>query len=251
MRRILGLLAATTVLTACPQDPVRVGFNMSDYFGVDQGREYVYTNMDEELDYRIRGILDPRRLDNPETPAGIEGMDAVRISYAKECNEGVEECGAGPLYDLFMDDNDTEGVVIRGYENPSAGRVVFETPLVLAKPKFGRGDAVVTADVDGHTFTSRFFDLEEDGTVLPDGSEIPAELGCDQDLDVSWECAHFVVESDPPGHWLAGDWWAAPGYHIVAWNRTEDGGKWRVLDADPYTPPDEPDDTDATDDTDS
>ena len=137
--------------------------------------------------------------------------------------------------------------MVNGYETPEKGKVVFTNPLRLAKSKMSRGDDIVSTEVDGHTFTTTFFDMEKDGTIDVDGEPIDEILGCDQDVGVEWECVHLVVESDPPGHWLAGDWWASPGWGLVAWKRTDDVDKWRTIDARVY---EGGGDTGSTDDTD-
>jgi len=249
MQRPLALAMFATLLAGCPQDVFPVGFDMSDFYQFSNGRQWTYSTLNAEVDYVIDARMDPARtleLDNGDT--------ATIITYEKRCLEGVEDCGAGFMYDLYMSETSVYGVAIHGYENPTEGKVLFENRLLIAPPKMARGDSITSTDVQGHTFTSTFFDIEEDGETDADGNPIAEELGCDQDVGVVWECAHFTIESDPPGHWLAGDWWTAAGWNTVAWKRTDDIDKWRTIDADLYEgggDTDDTDETDATDDTDS
>lgn len=242
MHRALVLALSLTTLAGCPQDPVTVGFRMQDFFPVDNDRKWVFSNMDQELDYVIDGTM--RASDRVTMESG---QSYAVLHYERRCIEDVEECGAGFLYDLYMW-SDGSGVEIWGYETPEKGQVVFETPIVLADGRMGRGQSVTSLEVDGHVFTTTFSDLEKDGSLDRDGNPIPEELGCDQQVGVEWECVRMTLESDPPGHWLAGEWWASSGWNVVAWNRTGDEGKWRTISASGELPPDEGDgDTDDTD----
>lgn len=228
MRTVLILSLLATSLVGCVQDPVPVGFDMSDFFPLDNSRTWTFDNMDQDLDYFIDASL---TINTEPGEQVTEAGDKYQIlHYEARCIDGVEECGAGFLYDIYMSEG-PYGIALHGYETPETGQVLFSDRLRLGPSKMARGDDIVSVDIDGHTFTSTFLDIEMDGTIGPDGEPIAEELGCDKTMSgPEWECVHMVVESDPPGHWLAGDWWASAGWNVVAWNRTDDDGKWRAID---------------------
>jgi len=219
------VLFAGLLLGACENEIQYSGFDMDDFFPVDgTERGWVMDNMDTSEQY----VLDIAFLGEPEVVDG--DVEVFTFDASRRCIEGVEECGAGPAFSYGMSVEPLDGIRLHHYSVDGADPVVFDTPMVLAKDKMARGDTVTTDNVDGHSFTVTFVDLERELDDDGQPTELAPELGCDQTLRVNWECAHLKVESTPAGHWLAGDWWAAAGYNVVAFKRTNDSGKWRTID---------------------
>lgn len=227
MYRSLILSALVALTAGCPGTPTPIGFTMRDFFPIDNGREWAFGNLDVELDYTIDGLLDPTAAETLES-----GVIIQPLVYTKVCNEGAEGCIDGPLYTLWMSQDSVDGVALWAYSEADGERVLFDSPLKVANAKMGLGETATSVEVDGHTFTSTFLDIEGDHQLDRDGNPLAPELGCDQGVQVEWTCAHLLVESEPAGHWLTGDYWASAGWNIVAWNRAGDDGKWRTIRAD-------------------
>lgn len=227
MHRSMILVLAGLTLAAC-ENPVQYsGFSMDDFFPLDGAeRSWVMENMDVTEDYLLDVAFDgePERLS--------DGTDVFTFTAVRRCTEAAPECDAGPEYTMRMSSVPLTGIQIHGYSLGGGEAVDFAAPLVLASGKMVRGDTVTTADVDGHSFTATFVDVEAERDGDGNPTELAPELGCDHTLNVNWQCAHLKVESTPAGHWLAGDWWATPGYNVVAFKRSNDSGKWRTIDVD-------------------
>jgi len=203
---------------------------MDEFFPLDGAeRSWVMENMDSPQDFLLDVTFDGER------QVLEDDSEVYTFSTAKRCIDGVDDCGAGPLYDITMSSAPLVGVRLHGYTLAGEEPVVFNNPLVLADDKMVRGDVVTTEDVDGHSFTVTFVGLEAELDDDGEPTGLADELGCDHTMGVIWKCAHLSVESTPAGHWLAGDYWATAGYNIVAFKRVDDPGKWRTIDVE-YVP---------------
>jgi hypothetical protein len=194
------------------------GYYMADFFPLDgTERSWEYGNIDVELDYKLVSELDIEGSELSED----QRYRIFNLSTRAECLPNVDDCGAGWKYDYKIAASRGLGVTLHGYQLPGADPVVFESPIRLADVQMKSGDSRESGEVDGHTWTTTFMGVNSD---------------CDQTMPVDWKCGQLVLESDPPGHWLAGTWWAAAGYNVVAFERTNDPGKWRVTDSPTYAP---------------
>ena len=208
MPRHAWIVLAGFALAGCDNGYEYSGFQMTDFFPMDGTERSLTYSTVENLDYDLKMTM---LLDSVDDRG--EGLRVVTFSHEKLCREGVEECGAGFVYDFKLSSDDTRGTLIHGYERAD-GPVVFDTPLTLAKVRMAFGDTQTTVGVDGHDFTTTY-----NGNV-----------DCEDTLNVDWECAHLTLESTPAGHWLAGEWYATPGYNLVSFQRTEDTGRWITTD---------------------
>jgi len=206
-------LALVCSLAACTGNPpVNNGFLMTDFFPLDGTRTWEFSNLDETVPYVLDGQLNPV----PETdPENRDGTFIHRVRLTARCKEGQTECGEGWKYDYQISADNSFGIRLWGYDSPDTGPVTFADPVVLAKARMVFDDTKESLGIDGHDFVTTFEDVSED---------------CDEDLQVKWSCARLRLDSDPPGHILAGTWWAVAGYNVVAWQRTGDTGKWRTKD---------------------
>jgi hypothetical protein len=187
---------------------------MTDFFPLDGTRSWEFANMNSQVNVVLDGQLNP----NLESDPAIREDDVVvhRLRYTARCQEGQPECGEeGWKYDILMSADTTWGVQLWGYDTPETGAVAFEDAIRLAEVRMAFDDFRESPGIDGHDFVSTFETVSED---------------CDELLSVKWECARLRLDSTPPGHWLAGTWWAVAGYNVVAWQRTNDLGKWRTTD---------------------
>jgi hypothetical protein len=213
MRTVMMALLALG-LAGCDQDQFQYsGFQMVDFFPLEGDvTGWTFGNVDPGVDYRLIRTLTPEEDVNPESRG--DGLVVWTWSVEAVCVEDTEDCAeTGWQYDLSLSSSSRRGVLIHGYERPDTGFVAFDPPLELAESRMALGDATTTDNVDGHSFTSTLVGLED----------------CEDTLAVDWECAHLSITSEPEGHWLTGDWWATAGFNIVAFERQEDPGKWRII----------------------
>jgi hypothetical protein len=211
MPRHAWFVFAGLALAGCDNEFEYTGFKMTDFFPLDGSeRSLTYSNK-VDLDYNL---LTEMMVAEPDVLG--DGRRVVTFSTSKVCHEGVEECGAGWVYDFYLSADDSGGIQLHGYERADGdGRVDFDAPLLLAAVRMAPGDVDRSTGVDGHDWTTTFAGGNEE---------------CEDTLNVDWSCALLTLESDPPGHWLAGSWWAAAGYNLVSFERTDDPGRWITSD---------------------
>jgi len=203
---LLGLLA----LSACPDDPDFRGYVTADFFPFDgQVIGWTFGTRDDSIDFRIVQTYDPT-----ETVT-VDGQQRHTVRSTRRCLPEVEECGAGFVWAYTMSADSTRGVRIHAYETPESGLVELDPPLVIGPARSFPTQIARSEGVDGHTFTSEW---------------IAIDARCDQSFEVDWDCAHFEITSDPPGHFLAGDWYAVPGYNVVSYQRSQDSSRWRLVE---------------------
>jgi hypothetical protein len=214
--RVAWLVPAAVVLLAgcTPDDPVFRGYPMADYFPADgQVLGWTFGNRDVEVDY----VLD--RTFDPEASVTANDVTLHTFSTSRRCIAGVEECGAGFVWSYTFASRSGVGVFLHGYEVAGEGAVTLDPPVKIANGHMAPLESVETAGSDGHDWTASFEELTD----------------CYQTFEVAWQCARIHIETDPPGHWLTGDWYAVPGYNVVAFQRAGDEGLWRLIE-----PPERP-----------
>jgi hypothetical protein len=218
MRTPWLLAAAVAVSAGCqPDDPVFSGYPMADYFPFDgQIIGWRFGNRSTDPDYTLDRTFDPT--------ASVTVADVVHHTMAlrRVCLPEAEGCTGGFAYSYVMSSSPSLGVRFHGYERAGEAAVVLDPPIRLADVKMAptlgveqppANGVVTTSGSDGHDWTSTFLELTD----------------CDQTFSVAWSCALLRLESDPPGHWLSGDWYAVPGFNVVSFELAEDPGRWRMV----------------------
>lgn len=204
-------LALVIVLlgAGCPVDDPTIGYVMDDYFPFDgQVIGWTFGNMNEDVDYVLKRTYDP------DDSVTVNEVRHHTFSTYRECLPEATDCQDGFVWEYVISGGAGRGVALHAYERPGTGRVELDPPIRVALPRMAPGDVLTTQDSDGHTWTSTFSTI----------------VDCEQTLDVTWSCAKITITSDPPGHWLAGDWYGQPGYNIVSFERSQDPGRWRLVE---------------------
>lgn len=207
MRQLTVLCLSILGAAACnTTDPGFSGYQMERFFPFDgEIIGWTFGSRSAEVEFELDRTFDPALSEI------VDGTTHHTYTTSRRCIGDVEECGQGFAWEYVMSAGGS-GVFLHAYEYGDEGRVELDPPIALASGRMAGGDIVTSQETDGHTWVSTF-DTNED---------------CDQTLDVDWDCGKFTLESDPPGHWLAGEWYAVSGYNIVSFKRTLDEARWRL-----------------------
>lgn len=196
------------LLCSCDNDTSFSGYMTHEYFpfdGLVVG--WTFGTRDESFDYQLVQTFDP------EESVSVDGQQRHTLSATRRCLPSVESCDEGFAWAYTMSAEAIRGVQVHAYETPEEGLVELDPPLLIAHARGQPGDEAISEGVDGHDFVSEW---------------ITVNARCDQDFEIGWECAHFSITSDPPGHFLSGDWFAVRGYNVVSFQRGQDAARWRL-----------------------
>ncbi|TVQ91657.1 MAG: hypothetical protein EA397_08585 [Deltaproteobacteria bacterium] len=202
-------------LCSCDNDTSFSGYLTHELFPFDgQVVGWTFGTRDESFDHQIVQTFDP----SETVSVGSEQRHTLRAS--RRCKPSVESCDEGFAWAYTMSADAINGVQVHAYETPEDGLVELDPPLLIAPPRSFPTEIAESQAVDGHDFESEW---------------VTINARCDQSFEVGWECAHFSITSDPPGHFLSGDWFAVRGYNVVSFQRGYDTARWR-LDEIPLRP---------------
>ncbi|TVQ86513.1 MAG: hypothetical protein EA397_20150 [Deltaproteobacteria bacterium] len=208
MRKVWIPMVATLAAACQPDDPT-IGYVMDEYFPFDgEVIGWTFGNMNESVDYLLHRTFDP------DDSVTVDEIRRHTFTTFKECSEDAVDCEEGFVWEYVISGGAGRGVALHAYERQGEARVELEPPIRLANPRMAPGETLNTASSGGHAWTSTFASVED----------------CEQTLDVQWRCAKITLQSDPPGHWLTGDWYGQPGYNLVSFERAEDPGRWRLVE---------------------
>lgn len=213
MIRTPSALAALVVLVApsgCAQpDFGTPGRLMDDYFELTNASEWTYVSTDDSFDWQNKAVR------SEEGVALDEDTTVYTRSHEVQCTESPG-CEPAFLYSIDWSTSPSDGAFIHGWQLPDMEEPrPAETPIRIVDNRMNVGDIETTEGVDGHAFTSEFTRLEACPT--PGVPRFAEET-----------CVVLTVTSEPAGHWLAGTYWALTGWHVVAFERTDDTGRWEL-----------------------
>lgn len=187
--RNLILFAIPMLLTACPDDSNRYNFQgtvMNDYFPLDGDRSWTYTQLQDDIAWKLRVEKVPQTVWNGST-------EIVTLEYYNDETGDL-------LYSVDWSSGSSTGVQVWGWSDELTGEgASYDPPVQIAEKTMLTNDTTET-ETGGQTFTATFHGKET----------------CSNDWRADWECVKVEVDdgdgdpmSGPP---FAGTWWMATSW---------------------------------------
>ena len=186
--RNLIFAAIPLMFTACDNGGryTYKGFEMDDYFPLDGDRTWTYSQLQEDVTWKMRVEKVPQTIRNGST-------EIVTLEYYNDDTGDL-------LYSVDWSSDASNGIQVWGYSDELSGdSVAYDPPVQIAERTMLTGDSVDT-DTDDRTFTSTFEGIED----------------CENDWRADWTCATITIDDgdgdDMNGPPFAGQWWMATSY---------------------------------------
>lgn len=206
MRKLL-FAAIPLTLSACGTAPSYTykGFEMNDYFPLDGDRSWTYSQLQEDVTWKLRVDKVPQTVRNGST-------EVVTLEYYNDDTGDL-------LYSVDWSSDGSTGIQVWGYSDELSGdSVAYDPPVQIADRQMLTGDQTVT-ETDGSTFTSTFQGIED----------------CENDWRPDWTCAAIDVDDgdgdDTSGPPFAGQWWLATSYGASIFIPTGYSDAWVLASA--------------------
>jgi len=234
MRKVVPTALAIVLLTGCPPKQNPYGYSgtlMYELFPFDGLRTWEFISTDEDLVYSMIATM---REQDPDAKEPKDGITRYTIDYTQNCRGASDDCvPGGPIRTITWSSHIEEGVRIHDYEDPIAGLIEYDPPIVIATAKMERDDVIETKS-DGFTWTSTLGEVQD----------------CPVQMNVEWpDCAHFTLDDgdgdDTTNPGLVGAYWSIAGFNVVTVQLVVDTrtvtdpngeeievGQWQLVDHD-------------------
>jgi hypothetical protein len=171
-------------------------------------------------EYRSDGVPDHDLVATSDgVPEQRGGVNVYRVPFAKRCGEDAVGCVEGELFQAISWSSDAQrGVAVHAVD-AGAGPTDLQPPVVLSPDLGCELSPTATTEVDGVIWT----------VSRAERPACPVVLG-DVTLD---DCFEIEVEVDAgSGAPLAGTWWSAHAFGVVAFQRSGESAVWELSDID-------------------
>ncbi len=187
--RNLSLIALPTLLIACQTSGggyTYNGFVMNDYFPLDGERTWTYSQLQEDVAWKMR----------VEKVSQTIYDGSTEIVTLEHYNDETGDL----LYSVDWSSDSSTGIKVWGYSDEVTGDSVrYDPPVQVAEKDMLTNDSTET-ETDGRTFVSTFLGIQE----------------CSNDWRADWDCAAIVIDDgdgdDLSGPPFAGEWWMATSW---------------------------------------
>lgn len=210
MRLLFPAALALVAGVACTSpEPTVNGLPITDFFSLDGHRVWSFQSEDGSVPYLIDA---EKPLEGTMSPNGVDQVFSVDM--VTNCISNDETCPDGEyVMGWDMSASQSNGALLWGYRTADAD-VTLDPPVLLGPGRTSVGD-VSTTVTGGNTWTATFAMTTECNIVWN-----PSWTGC------------MVLELDDGGanSGLAGQYWVAPGYNIVAFDIASQDARWSLQD---------------------